>query len=315
MRCLFCLLKYEWKTFNVGMDHMDLKKYTVIAENNFKLSKKATHVSIKQGSKKKWKAKLAKNILEISKFQNRLFAENRQALLIILQGMDSSGKDGTIKHIMRGVNPQGVNVFSFKHPTTIELEHDYLWRHEQKLPEHGQITIFNRSHYENVLISKVHPKIVLAERLPGINRLDNIDENFWKTRYGQINYFEKRNIETGTSILKFFLHLSKKEQRIRFLDRIDNREKHWKFSSSDISERKFWNAYQDAYEQAVQKTSTKIAPWYIIPADDKLYAHLLISKIILERLKNINPCFPKTDEKEILLMKKAKTWLAKEVNK
>jgi len=291
---------------------MNLKPYKITPNKGFKLSKVSTCASEKPLDKKKLKIKLAKNIEAISQLQNKLFAENQQALLIILQGMDSSGKDGTIKHIMRGVNPQGVNVFSFKHPTTLELEHDYLWRHEQKLPEHGQITIFNRSHYENVLISKVHPKIVLAERLPAIHSLDKVDTNFWNTRYEQINNFEKRNIETGTSILKFFLHLSKKEQRIRFLNRIEHKEKHWKFSSNDISERKFWDAYQNAYEQGMEKTSTKIAPWYIIPADDKLFTHLLISKIILEKLKNMNPCFPKTDAKEIALMKKAKVELKKE---
>jgi len=291
---------------------MDIKKYKVIPNKKFKLSNIDTRGYVKSINKKKLETKLAKNTEAISKLQNKLFAEDHQSLLIILQGMDSAGKDGTIKHIMLGVNPQGVNVFSFKHPTVLELEHDYLWRHEQKLPEHGQITIFNRSHYENVLISKVHPKIVLAERLPGINSIDKVDTTFWNTRYDQINYFEKRNIETGTSILKIFLHLSKKEQRIRFLNRIEHKEKHWKFSSNDISERKFWDAYQNAYEQAIEKTSTKIAPWYIIPADDKQYAHLLISKIILETLQKMNPYFPKTDTKEIALMKKAKVELKNE---
>ena len=195
---------------------------------------------IKQPSKKDLKARLSKDIKAIAKLQYKLFAENRQSLLIILQGMDSAGKDGTIKHIMSGVNPQGVLVYSFKHPSALELEHDYLWRHTQKLPEHGQITIFNRSHYENVLISKVHPEFVLAERLPGIDSIDKIDKHFWNRRYEQINDFEKNIAESGTQILKFFLHLSKEEQRIRFLERIENKEKHWKFSSNDITERKFW---------------------------------------------------------------------------
>ncbi len=291
---------------------MNWKNCKVIPSVDFNLSKISTKSGVKPFDKKKLKAKLAKNIQAISNLQNKLFAENSQSLLIILQGMDSSGKDGTIKHIMRGVNPQGVWVYSFKHPTTVELEHDYLWRHAQKLPKHGQITIFNRSHYENVLISKVHPEIVLAERLPGINSISKIDKNFWNKRYEQINSFEKRNIQTGTSILKIFLHLSKYEQRNRFLDRIEHKEKHWKFSSSDINERKFWDAYQDAYEQALKNTSTKIAPWYIIPADDKLYAHLLISKIILEKLKEMNPCFPPIDKKEEELMRKSKIVLKKE---
>jgi len=291
---------------------MNWNKSKVKPNKGFKLSKINTHSGIKNINKKELKAKLAKNIEAISKLQNKLFAENRQSLLIILQGMDSSGKDGVIKHIMSGVNPQGVWVYSFKHPSAVELEHDYLWRHAQKLPEHGQITIFNRSHYENVLISKVHPEIVLAERLPNINSINQVDKAFWNKRYEQINSFEKRNSEIGTSFLKIFLHLSKYEQRNRFLERIKHKEKHWKFSSNDIIERKFWDAYQDAYEQTLKNTSTKIAPWYIIPADDKLYAHLLISKIILEKLKAMNPCFPPTDKKEKELMEKSKIALKKE---
>ena len=291
---------------------MNWNKCEVKPDNDFKLSKIDTGSDIKHADKKELQIKLQNNIEEIANLQNKLFAENRQSLLIILQGMDSAGKDGTIKHIMSGVNPQGVLVHSFKHPSALELEHDYLWRHAQKLPEHGQITIFNRSHYENVLISKVHPELVLAERLPDIKSVDNIDKDFWNNRYEQINYFEKNTIQNGTHILKFFLHLSKKEQRNRFLERIDNKEKHWKFSSADITERKFWDDYQHAYEETLMNTSTKIAPWHIIPADDKLYAHLLIGKIILEKLKRMNPSFPAVDKKEEALMQKAKEILKKE---
>jgi len=291
---------------------MDWKKYKVKTNKSLRLSTIDTHSGLRPLNKKELKIKLAKNIEEISKLQLKLFAENRQSLLIILQGMDSAGKDGTIKHIMSGVNPQGVLIHSFKHPSNLELEHDYLWRHAQKLPEHGQITIFNRSHYENVIISKVHPELILAERLPGIKNIDNIDKDFWKNRYEQINYFEKNTIENGTSILKFFLHLSKKEQRNRFLERINNKKKHWKFSSNDITERKFWTDYQNAYEQAFKHTSTKAAPWYIIPADDKWYAHLLIGKIILEKLRSMNPSFPPIDKKEKELMKRAKEKLQHE---
>jgi len=226
--------------------------------------------------------------------------------------MDSAGKDGTIKHIMSGVNPQGVLVHSFKHPSELELEHDYLWRHAQKMPERGQITIFNRSHYENVLISKVHPQLVLAERLPGIDSTDKIDKAFWNRRYKQINYFEKNMIQNGTQVLKFFLHLSKQEQCKRFLERIENKEKHWKFSSNDVTERDFWTDYQTAYEQALKHTSTKAAPWYIIPADDKPHAHLIIGRIIVEKLKTMNPCFPLIDKKEKEYMNQAKEKLMKE---
>ena len=286
----------------------------VISGKNFKLSKISTLAGGNYVDKKESRKLLQHDIEEIAKLQNKLFAENRQSVLIILQGMDSAGKDGTIRHIMSGVNPQGVIVTSFKHPNTQELEHDYLWRHSIKLPEHGQIAIFNRSHYENVLISKVHPEIVLAERLPGIDAIHKIDKQFWRMRYNQINYFEKRNIETGTQILKFFLHLSKEEQGKRFLDRIEHKKKHWKFSSADIEERNFWIAYQNAYEEAIQQTSTKIAPWYIIPADNKLQAHLLIGKIILEKLKEMRPVFPSIDKKEKEFMEQAQKKLEKEIN-
>jgi PPK2 family polyphosphate:nucleotide phosphotransferase len=292
---------------------MNWTKCKIKPNKNVNLSKIDTDSDIKQPDKKAFKVKLENCIEQISDLQNRLYAENRQSLLIIFQGMDSSGKDSTIKSIMRGVNPQGVMVHSFKHPSTKELEHDYLWRHEQALPEHGQIAIFNRSHYENVLISKVHPEIVLAEQLPDIKRVGKITKKFWRKRYNQINEFEKRNVENGTAILKFFLHISKKEQSKRFLDRINDKEKHWKFSSADITERSFWADYQKAYEQAFMHTSTDIAPWYVIPADDKYYAHLLMAKIILEKLKAMNPTFPPIDKKEKALMAKAKQTLLKEV--
>jgi PPK2 family polyphosphate:nucleotide phosphotransferase len=293
---------------------MDWKSCKVLPGKTLKLS--AIHTGDtgnKPLNKKKAHAKLTADISEISELQNKLYAENRQSLLIILQGMDSSGKDGTIKHIMSGVNPQGVLVHSFKHPSDIELEHDYLWRHTQKLPERGQITIFNRSHYENVLISKVHPEIVLAERLPGIDTVKKIDQNFWDTRYKQINHFEKNIVENGTTILKFFLHLSKDEQRERFLERIRQKAKNWKFSSNDINERHFWNEYQAAYEQALMHTSTKDAPWYVIPADDKSYTHRMISKIILETLRTMNPQFPPVSKTEKDYMKRARKELQNEL--
>lgn len=286
--------------------------YKIKPDKDFNLQKINTNPDVNNTDTDDFKEKLLNDIEKISKLQNKLFAENRQSLLIILQGMDSSGKDGAIKHIMSGVNPQGVLVYSFKHPSALELEHDFLWRHAIKLPEHGQITIFNRSHYENVLISKVHPEIVLAERLLGIDGIDKIDNTFWKTRYKLINNFEKNIIQNGTQILKFFLHLSKEEQCNRFLERIENKEKHWKFSSDDITERAFWDNYQHAYEQALKHTSTKIAPWYIIPADNKLYAHQQIGGIILDKLKEMNPAFPPIDKKEKKLMKEAKTKLERE---
>ncbi len=253
-----------------------------------------------------------KNRQKIGQFQNKLYAENKQSLLIILQGMDGAGKDSTIRHIMSGVNPQGVQVHSFKHPSDLELSHDYLWRHYMKLPEQGQIGIFNRSHYENVLISKVHPEYVLAERIPGIEKLSHIDSRFWKNRYQQIRNFEDTISETGTVVLKFFLHLSKNEQKKRFLERIDKKEKHWKFSKSDIVERGYWKEYQKAYEKSLENTSTKRNAWYVIPADDKWFGQLLISEIVLDTLKGMKIKFPIPDEDQEKRLMEARILLLNE---
>lgn len=292
---------------------MNWKKCIVKPGIKLKLSKIATGGEPTNKDKKNLKDHLDADIKAISDYQYKLFAEDRQSLLIIFQGMDASGKDGTIKHIMNGINPQGVAVHSFKHPSTLELEHDYLWRHVLKLPEHGQIAIFNRSHYENVLIAKVHPEIVLAEKLHNIFTVSDITEKFWQKRYKQINAFEKNINQNGTGILKFFLHISKREQAKRLIDRIDNRERHWKYSSGDIVERSHWDEYQNAYEEALKATSTDRAPWYIIPADNKDYAHQLISKIILDKLQQMDPIFPKVSKEELDKMKVAKNDLLKEL--
>lgn len=292
---------------------MNWNEHRVEPKQKVKLSEIATRAGEGSRNKNKLKAKLALDLKTVAKLQTRLFAENRQSLLIILQGMDSSGKDGTISKIMSGVNPQGVAVFSFKHPSVLELEHDYLWRHTQKLPEHGQIVVFNRSHYENLLISRVHPELVLAERLPDIDAPDKIDARFWTKRYQQIIDFEKNIRENGTHILKFFLHISKEEQARRFIERIENKEKHWKFSAGDLVERSHWPAYQKAYEQALGKTSTAAAPWYIVPADNKAYAHGLIGKVILETLKTMNPAFPQIDKAGKTSMQQARRKLEKEL--
>ena len=292
---------------------MDLKKYRVGTSGKLKLSKFSTSAETDKKKKKEGKEELSKDIEAISDLQYKLFAEDRQSLLIIFQGMGASGKDGAIKHIMKGVNPQGVSVHSFKHPTTHELEHDYLWRHVLKLPEHGQITIFNRSHYENVLIAKVHPEIVLAERLPGIQKVSDITEKFWEKRYKQISAFEKNLNQNGTGILKFFLHISKEEQAQRLIDRIDDRERHWKYSSGDIVERGHWDEYQKAYEEALNATSTEKSPWYIIPSDEKELARRLIGQIILDKLREMNPVFPEVSKEELSKMKAAKIELLKEI--
>jgi PPK2 family polyphosphate:nucleotide phosphotransferase len=291
---------------------MKKSDYLVKPNRNFQLKEFPTKVVDSNDSNEVLDEKLKNVIAEISKNQNKLYAENRQSLLIILQGLDSSGKDGTIKQIMKGVNPQGVIIQSFKHPSLLEMEHDFLWRVSLKLPEHGQIAVFNRSHYENVLISKVHPELIIGERLPEIETIKDVNSKFWKNRYKQINNFENNIVLNGTKILKFYLHISKNEQRKRFLDRIENKEKHWKFSSEDIRERSFWNQYHKAYEKAFKHTSTKNAPWFIIPADDKKYSHYLIASIILEKMQEMKLYFPPATRNEIKMLRLAKIALEKE---
>jgi len=242
---------------------------------------------------------LTKNEVEkIDNFQNILYAENRRALLVILQGMDASGKDSTIKAIMTGVNPQGVHVTSFKKPSTLELDHDYLWRHYLALPERGKIGIFNRSHYENVLITKVHPEFLLAENLHNVHKIEDVTEDFWNKRYEQIKEFEETISQNGIKIIKFKLHISKKEQKERFIKRIENKEKNWKFSSLDILERKFWDKYQSAFEIALSKTSTEDCPWFVIPFDNKAFGQYCMASIIAQTLEEMNPQFPELDFEE-----------------
>jgi PPK2 family polyphosphate:nucleotide phosphotransferase len=289
---------------------MEIEDFVVKPGDKLDLSKFRTNA---KGTPPKAINKLfLENKVEMAKYQNKLYAENKQSLLIILQGMDASGKDSIIRHIMDGVNPQGVQVTSFKHPSALELSHDYLWRHYVKLPEQGQIGIFNRSHYENVLISRVHPELVLAERIPKINEIDDVNEDFWQKRYKQIRGFERTIHQTGTQVLKFFLHLSREEQKQRFLDRINKKDKHWKFSASDITERKFWDDYQNAYEMAIQNTSTKKNPWYIIPADDKWFAQMLISQIIIKKLDKMDIKYPVQDEEQMRRLAEAEKLLMQE---
>ncbi len=242
---------------------------------------------------------LAGLIKETSELQTKLYADNRYALLIIFQAMDAAGKDGAIAHTMSGLNPQGCQVYSFKQPSTEELDHDFLWRHYIALPERGRIGIHNRSHYENVLITKVHPELVLNERIPGVEKVEDINDDFWKGRYKSIKDFEKHLTRNGTKIIKFFLHLSKEEQKERFLKRLDNEDKNWKFSSADVEERKYWKDYMNAYEDAINTTATDEAPWYIIPADKKWFTRIAISNIILETLKEIHPKDPVSTPEEV----------------
>jgi PPK2 family polyphosphate:nucleotide phosphotransferase len=251
-------------------------------------------------SKKEYRKLLRKHVEKLSSLQQLLYASNRYAILIIFQAMDAAGKDGAIKHVMSGINPQGCQVFSFKHPSPVELQHDFLWRTSRDLPERGRIGIFNRSYYEDVLIVRVHPDILRKE---GLVDPSTPLEDVWCDRYNSINGIEQHLHNNRTRIIKFFLHLSKEEQRRRFLKRIDKPEKNWKFNAGDIEERGFWGDYMQAYENCLAATSTDHAPWYVIPADDKKNARLLVSSIILETLRGLNMEYPKlsADQEQQLL--------------
>lgn len=258
-------------------------------------------------SKAEYQALLQSDIGELSRLQHLLYAANRHALLLIFQAMDAAGKDGAIKHVMSGVNPQGCQVFSFKHPSAAELQHDFLWRTTQCLPERGRIGIFNRSYYEEVLIVRVHPEILRSEGIPDG---PHNEKTIWPGRYRSIVNLERHLHDNGTHIVKFFLHLSKEEQRKRFLARIDEPEKNWKFSLADITERKFWKDYMKAYEACLSATSTDAAPWYVIPADDKENARLIISQIVLDALRSLNLAYPKADAARLKELKAIRRRLA-----
>ena len=242
-------------------------------------------------AKQDYRDELQKHVVALSRLQQLFYAANSHALLVIFQAMDAAGKDGTIKHVMSGVNPQGCQVYSFKHPSTQELQHDFLWRTTRDLPERGRIGIFNRSYYEDVLIARVHPSILKTESVPDPGPPVR---DIWRERYRSINGLERHLHENGTRILKFFLHISKAEQARRFLERIDDPDKNWKFGNADIEERGFWDDYTKAYEKCLAATSTGDAPWYVIPADDKESCRLFVSRIIVETLKGLKMEYPKT---------------------
>ena len=294
------------------MNKIDIDNFRVIDGNKFKLSDYATKITTKKIEKEEAVLLIQKDIQELSELQDILFAENRRAVLIVIQAMDAAGKDGIIKHIMSGINPAGVKVTSFKSPSTIELNHDYFWRHYAALPGKGEIGIFNRSHYENVLITKVHPEFILNEKHVDIKSLKDIDKSFWLKRYNQIWRFEKNLVENDTLILKFFLHVSKEVQKKRFLDRIDDPSKNWKFSAADFKERVFWYEYQSAYEDAITHTSSKNAPWFIIPADEKWYSRYVVGNIICSELKKLNLSYPTVSDNEREALRKAKELLLNE---
>ncbi len=265
--------------------------YRVLEGGPVKLKKWPTRVNPVYHSKEQYQTLLADHVAELSGLQQLHYAANRYAVLLIFQAMDAAGKDGAIRHVMSGINPQGCQVFSFKHPSATELEHDFLWRTTQCLPERGRIGIFNRSYYEEVLIARVHPEILLSEKIPDSRG----DDTIWQERYRSILDLENHLYRNGTRIIKFFLHLSPDEQRKRFLNRIDEPQKNWKFSLADIEERGFWKEYMQAYEACLTATSTKHSPWYVVPADDKANARLIISRIVVDTFKALKLRYPETD--------------------
>lgn len=282
---------------------IDTDAYRVLPGSQVKLGQWPTAVAPLYRDKDDYEDQLAAHVKRLSELQDLLYADNRHALLLVFQAMDAAGKDGVIKHVMSGVNPQGCQVFSFKHPSALELDHDFLWRTTQCLPERGRIGIFNRSYYEEVLIVRVHPEILQAQQLP--EELQNQD-SFWQQRYQSIVNLENHLHNNGTRVIKFFLHLSEEEQRQRFLARIDEPDKNWKFSVADIEERKFWPQYMQAYETCLSATSTHTAPWYVVPADDKHNARLIISNIVVETFKALDMHYPETDDKrrqELLIIR------------
>jgi PPK2 family polyphosphate:nucleotide phosphotransferase len=266
-------------------------------------------------SKEEGQQLLEEGIKNLSLLQDKLYAHDEYSVLIVLQAMDAAGKDAAIKHVMSGLNPQGVKVTSFKVPSKEELDHDYFWRHYKALPARGEIGIFNRSHYENVLVTRVHPEYVLGENIPVINSLKDIDKKFWDNRFKQINRFEKNLVQNGTVILKFFLHVSKEEQKRRFIERIDDPSKNWKFALADIEERKRWNDYMYAYEEMLTNTSQEDAPWFVLPADDKWFTHLCLAAIIYKQFEKLELSYPEVSKEQKAKLQGAKKQLLAEGKK
>ena len=291
------------------MENINIEDFKV--KTAIKLANFATKLNI-DSDKEQEEFALDKIQKKLSKKQDAMYAHNRHAFLICLQGMDTSGKDSLIREVFKEFNPRGVVVHSFKTPNSTELEHDYLWRHYLALPEKGKFAVFNRTHYENVLVTRVHPEYILFENLPGIQKVEDITPQFWDNRMEQMVNFEKHVSQNGTTILKFYFHMSKEEQRERLLKRLENPEDNWKFSTGDLKERERWDDYMNYYEEAINKTSTDFAPWYIIPADDKGVARYIVAKIIwdeMEKLTDISE--PELDPKVKANIEEYRTQLKK----
>jgi PPK2 family polyphosphate:nucleotide phosphotransferase len=287
---------------------IDSNDFRVRPGEKVKLREWPTSVKPFCNSKKRYQELLHEHVENLNALQRLHYASNRYALLLIFQGMDAAGKDGAIRHVMSGVNPQGCEVFSFKQPTADELEHDFLWRTTRHLPERGRIGIFNRSYYEEVLVVRVHPEVLRYQRLP---EEEFEGKHIWKERFQSIVNLESHLFRNGTRIVKFYLHLSKDEQRKRFLERIDEPDKNWKFSLTDIHERKYWKHYTKAFEECLSATSTHHAPWFVVPADDKENARLVVSQIVLDTLGELKMAYPKTTAKRLLELKSIRKLLKK----
>ncbi len=280
---------------------MDIKDYRITGGKKINLMEYPTDAGKSFDKEDVKKGSIPKNIMKMAELQERLYAENTHALLIVLQAMDAAGKDGVIRHVMTGLNPQGTQVVSFKVPSSEENDHDYLWRINKAMPRRGEIGIFNRSHYEDVLVSRVHD-LVKVSQIPS----ELVKEDIWEKRYRQIRDFERHLGENGTTVIKIFLHVSKEEQRQRLLDRINEPDKNWKFSSGDIQERKHWDKYQKAYEQMLENTATQDAPWFIVPADSKWFSRYLVSEIVLDALERIDPKIPELPGEEKAMMEECR---------
>lgn len=281
------------------------------AGEHFSISKSPTSLKMPFSDVEK-KAALNKTSKALGDLQDKMYANNRYSVLIVLQGMDTSGKDSLIREVFKNFNARGVNVYSFKQPNSSELEHDYLWRHYIALPEKGKFAVFNRSHYENVLVTRVHPEYILKENLPGIEDVKQVTDDLWQERYRQINHFEKHLSQNGMIVLKFFLHLGKEEQKQRLLRRLEKTSHNWKFSPGDLDERQVWDKYQEYYEEAIQSTSHEHAPWFAVPADDKKLSRLIVAQIILKELQKYNFREPEVDEEVLENINLYKRKLAEE---
>jgi PPK2 family polyphosphate:nucleotide phosphotransferase len=285
---------------------LDNKNIRVHNPKKFKLKDYKTDYKDGLKDEKSIKQELETYKDKIADLQEKLFAENKHAVLVVLQAIDGAGKDSCIKHVLSGVNPQGCEVTSFKQPSREELDHDFIWRTYKRLPERGKIGVFNRSYYEEVLICKVHKELIIEQHIPGIETVKHVDEKFWENRYRAINEMERHLVKSGTVIIKVFLNLGKDEQKNRFLERIENPEKQWKFNYSDLQERKLWNKYQSAYEDMIRATSTKHAPWHIVPADDQWISRAFFGEILLEVLQSLNPSYTAMSVEGKKVLNKAK---------